>query len=269
MWRDSRTGPTEPPDDGVWTVHVTAEGRDTSRSFRVRPSIVRVALAALLVCVLVGSLVLGSWWFLAFRAVEANRLTSQVEELESDLARLDEVVRMLDEIEERYEGIRSLFGADGGQVGDAFLPPASGRSFSPSRPAGLDRGDELPTSWPLSERGFLTQPLIEEGGTGEDHPGIDIAVPAGSYFRAAGTGTVIEVGDDPVYGLYVMLDHGAGYRSLYAHASQIAVDRGALVRRNQVLGLTGSTGRSTAPHLHFEITRDGETIDPLEIVERP
>jgi murein DD-endopeptidase MepM/ murein hydrolase activator NlpD len=113
----------------------------------------------------------------------------------------------------------------------------------------------------------VTQGLLE--GEGTSHPGLDIAVPADSYVRAAGAAIVVDVGEDAVYGRFVTLDHGDGYRTLYAHASETLVEPGQRVRRNEVIALSGSTGRSTAPHLHFEILLNGEAVDPLSMVKPP
>jgi murein DD-endopeptidase MepM/ murein hydrolase activator NlpD len=77
------------------------------------------------------------------------------------------------------------------------------------------------------------------------------------------------VEEDAVYGNFVTVDHGEGYLTLYAHASEIFVEPGQRVRRNEVIALTGNTGRSTAPHLHFEIRLNGETVDPLTLVDPP
>ena len=115
--------------------------------------------------------------------------------------------------------------------------------------------------------GFVTQ--IHLQGTEGDHPGIDIAVPTDSYIRAAGSGRVGRAEEDPVYGRYILLDHGNGYETRYGHASLILVEEGATVRRGEVIGLTGSTGQSTAPHLHFEVLRNGIAVDPLSMVEQP
>lgn len=130
-----------------------------------------------------------------------------------------------------------------------------------------DPQGSLPISWPLTDPGFVTQSLLE-GAEGE-HPGLDIAVPSGSYIRAAGAGLVSDTGQDPVYGNFVTIDHGEGYLTLYAHASEIFVEEGRRVRRNEVIALTGNTGRSTAPHLHFEIRLNGDTVDPLTLVDPP
>ncbi len=132
-------------------------------------------------------------------------------------------------------------------------------------PTGLS--PEIPTSWPLATAGFVTQ-LLEEtrGGT---HPGVDIAVAQHSYIRAAGAGVVREAGADSVYGLYVLVDHGnSGYQSMYGHASRLFVAAGDTIRQNEVIALSGNTGRSTAPHLHFEILQDGQPIDPFTLVQQ-
>ena len=114
----------------------------------------------------------------------------------------------------------------------------------------------------------MTQGRFDD--VGGVHPGVDIAIPTGSYIRAAGAGRVVEVGeDDPTFGKYVRIDHENGYETLYAHASDISVELGEEVRKNEVIALSGSTGESTAPHLHFEIWFEGETVDPLELVEEP
>jgi len=80
----------------------------------------------------------------------------------------------------------------------------------------------------------------------------------------------VEVGEaDSIFGKYVRIDHGNGYVTLYAHASHTSVQLGEEVRKSEVIALSGSTGESTAPHLHFEILLEGETVDPLELVRQP
>jgi murein DD-endopeptidase MepM/ murein hydrolase activator NlpD len=124
----------------------------------------------------------------------------------------------------------------------------------------------VPQYWPLDDTGFLTRGQI--GGTGtEAHPGIDIAVPTGSIVRAAAGGRVADAGQDPEYGWFVLLQHADGYQSMYGHLSRRLVATGDSVTPGQVIGLTGSTGRSTAPHLHFEIRRQGASLDPLTMVK--
>jgi len=252
------------PGGGARILIVPDDGGE-SRSLHLKRSSLRLLAGGAFVLLLLFAGVTGSWWYLAARAARVPELQARVAMLEGQQVRIEALAGQLRAVEERYSHIRALFGSDSaGPSARLRLPPVN--EVRPSE-GGAEGGERVPTSWPLTERGFVTQPLLRGGG--EEHEGVDIAVPTGSYIRAAGAGTVAEVGADPVYGRFVVLDHGGGYRSLYAHASETFVERGQWVRRDEVLGLTGSTGRSTAPHLHFEIHRDDEPVDPLTLVTRP
>ena len=85
--------------------------------------------------------------------------------------------------------------------------------------------------------------------------------------RASGGGTVQQLGEDPEYGFFVLLDHPDEYQTMYGHLSRILVEPGASVAPGQVIGLSGNSGRSTAPHLHFEIRQKGVSLDPRTMVK--
>jgi murein DD-endopeptidase MepM/ murein hydrolase activator NlpD len=95
---------------------------------------------------------------------------------------------------------------------------------------------------------------------------MDVAVPVGTAIRAAGGGVVAEVGKDPEYGLFIILDHPDDYQSVYGHASRLLVSAGDTIAAGTVIALAGSTGRSTGPHLHFEVRRGNRAIDPRTVV---
>jgi murein DD-endopeptidase MepM/ murein hydrolase activator NlpD len=128
-------------------------------------------------------------------------------------------------------------------------------------------GISPPKLWPLDESGYITRGQVKAGGRDEAHPGIDIAVAIGSLVRASGGATVAQTGEDPEYGLFVLLNHSEDYQSMYGHLSRILVTPTATVVSGQVIGLTGNSGRSTAPHLHFEIRQRGLSLDPLTMVK--
>lgn len=96
------------------------------------------------------------------------------------------------------------------------------------------------------------------------HTGVDFAAPTGTPIYATGNGVIVRAArDHSGYGLMVEIDHGFGYRTLYAHLSKISVRVGQRVSRGEVLGLVGSTGLSVGPHLHYEVIRNGRTVNPV------
>ncbi len=99
------------------------------------------------------------------------------------------------------------------------------------------------------------------------HAGVDLAAPMGTPVHAARDGTVVKAGWGGSYGNVVFLDHGDGTQTRYAHLSRIDVRVGETVRQGDVLGLVGSTGASTGPHVHFELRFDGRAVDPLAYLE--
>jgi len=95
------------------------------------------------------------------------------------------------------------------------------------------------------------------------HEGIDFTAKRGTPIQATGNGTVHKVVKSHSYGNYVVIKHGHGYETLYAHMHKTMVKKGQKVKRGEQIGTVGSTGRSTAPHLHYEIHLNGKAINPL------
>ncbi|MCL2832209.1 MAG: M23 family metallopeptidase [Treponema sp.] len=99
------------------------------------------------------------------------------------------------------------------------------------------------------------------------HNGLDIGVPAGTTIKAAMAGRVAFAGYDDSYGNYIIISHHSGYRTLYAHLSVISVKSGAYVAAGEKIGLVGTTGLSTGPHLHFTVFKDGVTVNPRALMK--
>jgi murein DD-endopeptidase MepM/ murein hydrolase activator NlpD len=118
----------------------------------------------------------------------------------------------------------------------------------------------LPGASLSSPFGLRIDPI---GGSVGFHPGLDFGAEMRTEIHAAGTGTVVVAGDCGGYGNCVVIDHGASLATLYGHQSQVLVKVGDVVTTGQVLGLVGSTGISTGPHLHFEVRLRGAPIDPV------
>ncbi|CAG1771947.1 partial peptidoglycan LD-endopeptidase LytH, partial [uncultured bacterium] len=98
------------------------------------------------------------------------------------------------------------------------------------------------------------------------HAGLDIIADVGTPVTATGDGVVLFAGPKKDYGIAVEIDHGFGYRTLYAHLSKTDVTEGQKVKRGALIGKTGNTGLSTGPHLHYEVTHNGTNLDPIEFI---
>lgn len=127
-----------------------------------------------------------------------------------------------------------------------------------------------PTEWPtLSKRltsnfGYRTDPFT---GRASFHAGVDIAGKIGDPVYAAGAGKVITAAKDSSHGKYIVVEHPGGLQSWYLHLSKISISEGDTVTKGQRIGSLGNTGRSTGPHLHFEIVKQEKAVDPLPYLE--
>ncbi|KJD46505.1 M23 family metallopeptidase [Paenibacillus terrae] len=127
-----------------------------------------------------------------------------------------------------------------------------------------------PSAWPVSSRqmtssfGYRSDPFT---GKSAFHSGMDIAGQTGDPVYAAGAGTVLEAASSGARGKCIIIQHPDGFQSWYMHLSGMQVTPGERVRKGQTIGLLGSTGRSTGPHLHFQIVKHSQPVDPLLYVQ--
>jgi murein DD-endopeptidase MepM/ murein hydrolase activator NlpD len=122
---------------------------------------------------------------------------------------------------------------------------------------------------PLSSMGTITQSYGDSTNirTGEPwfHNGIDISIRMRTPVISAMAGLVSEVGNDTSYGNYVIVEHDNKYKTFYAQLDEITVKKGQRVAQGETIALSGNTGLSTGPHLHFSVYYDGKTINPLSV----
>jgi murein DD-endopeptidase MepM/ murein hydrolase activator NlpD len=123
--------------------------------------------------------------------------------------------------------------------------------------------------WPVagyitSSYGYRENPF---GGGRQFHYGLDIGASSGVTVRAAMAGRITFAGYNDTYGNYVVISHHSGYRTLYAHMSVISTKSGAYVATGEQIGLVGSTGISTAPHVHFTVYKNGVTVNPRSLMK--
>ena len=185
---------------------------------------------------------------------ERNQLAARQETQRQLLARVEaEKERVAQALNEMEEQLRQI----GAKIRE--IQARNKRQLSPRGTGNL--------LWPLpgytsisSDFGWRIHPILK---TNRFHDGIDLPAPSGTNVLAAEDGQVISAGWQGGYGNTVIIDHGGGFSTMYAHLSSILVKNGQEVARGQVIGRVGSTGWSTGPHLHFSVFLEGEPTNPM------
>ena len=149
---------------------------------------------------------------------------------------------------------------------DAAARAKDSRAGWDASPAGVPEHVGVPSIWPVAGEltdGFGVRRNPFGRASSEFHAGQDISAAKGTRVFAAAAGTVIFAGRQRGYGNLVIIDHGDGLTTRYGHLSRIGVAAGRAVSRSEGIGRVGSTGRSTGPHLHYEVRVTGRPVDPL------
>ena len=239
------------------------------------------ALVAVLVGVSVFGVLLGDWVQLRALTREARTYQRQIAE---QRALIDSFNERVAQLRQEVAGWSELQARIWDPFGPEIAPGGRDRGIgggslgSPSVTAKIATGDELerlmaragkalaslPSRWPVrgavnSEFGRRLSPWT---GAGEFHGGLDIRAEKGTPVHAPARATVVVAGAQPEYGITVILDHGNDLRTVYGHLSRVKVKPGDTVERGDVIGLTGNTGRSSGPHLHYEILAKGRSVNP-------
>ena len=124
----------------------------------------------------------------------------------------------------------------------------------------------LPNIQPVVD-GWMTRGyLVEANDTEQAHNGVDYAAPQGTLIRATAPGIVESIFNDKYFGILLTIKHAYGMSTRYGHCLQILVSKGDHVERGQTVALVGNTGRSSAPHLHYEVLKDGKNVDPANYI---
>lgn len=259
-----------------------------------------MAVPLLLLCLLaLGAVAGGSVLFLKNNALQDR--VARLEEENVELARLqtlemsnewlknrvavlqEEKARLLDsavaDLASKSRLIKSILDSVGVDLGVQLSRENSGGPYSHAAASPpdelilqteiyLDVLQNVPLGAPVhgvltSRFGWRKDPI---NGKSAYHRGLDIRGPRGKDVKATAYGTVFKQGFDSSNGWYVLLDHGNGFRTKYAHLEKILVKKGDSVSRGDAVGLVGNSGRSTGPHVHYEIHYDDKIVNPLRFV---
>ncbi len=251
----------------TFSIIIVPHDHKRTRTVRVPYLLMYVCIALLAVGFVVLIVFVATYGRLLVKAREAGRLERQVAELTRRQEAVSEITRNMAKMRAMDLQVRQMLGVD------IPLADSVGMRGGVEQEGEIDRQLEdekenilraLPTFWPA--RGFITKGFTVTGGEDDPqyHTGVDIGVDRGTPVRAAAPGHVVEGGWDDIYGFYVLVDHGYGIKTLYGHNDRLVVMKGDRVVRGQTIAYSGSTGKSTAPHLHFAVIRNGIHVDPLE-----
>ena len=234
---------------------------------------------ALLFAVLAGvSIVSGLAFVITYGRIAAAanrslRLGRENQQLRTELTQVDSLKVELVRMQALGLQFKGMLGVPLSPEDSALVASLSPVAKSPAIPSDEEEGgvgageqrlmlDSMPSMWPV--KGYITKEFSVTGGekSPDYHPGMDIAAARNTPVVVAADGVVEASVFDDVYGWMVEVDHGYGIRSVYGHNSRNLVNIGDRVNRGQTIAFVGSTGKSTAPHLHFEVRENGVPVDP-------
>ncbi len=217
---------------------------------------------------------------------EAQMLRQRYDNLQKKVKQTNEQLASLqmlaDEVTTAY-GVKSTLAGSPDLIAEAPLVPSIGETLAEynylrtTNMASRGRNiftrahvNVLPAAWPVNGRlmGGYGQRSDPFSGEGAMHTGIDISAPVGTPVKATGDGVVIHSSWNGGYGRCVIVDHGNGYQTWYAHLSRMDVMEGQEIRQGEIVGRVGTTGRATGPHLHYEVRIHSTPVNPYRFMQR-
>ncbi len=243
---------------------------DPSREFGIaRSAIVTLVVLFVTLAVLMGLLMV-SFAGKFDERMQIAKLEQELAQAQSALGAANELASELEGMKQAQEKLLFMLGVEEVVAADSL------RLWSDDEPASaaiaMQRAASLvlnpgPNRWPAS--GVVSQEFIKGNlARGiKPHQGIDVAGRLDTPILASVSGTVFRTGKDEYLGNFVEIQHGLGYLTVYGHCSRVAVQKGDPVEGGQVIAYMGTSGQSTAVHLHFEVWRQGEAIDPRSLLE--
>jgi murein DD-endopeptidase MepM/ murein hydrolase activator NlpD len=236
------------------SIVVSSTGSGNSRHIFLPSIWLKVILAGAIIAGLVVIVGILNYAALSYRALEAEILKKRNAEIEFEFSKLQEIKRNLEIAEADNQKLKFMLGIEKSPV--PVEPVTEKTNNIPIVNADTLKEKEnipslLPTIGQISKR------------FDESHTGIDIAAPIFSPVISAASGTVTAAGWDSIYGNYVMIEHSKNYSTFYGHCNTVAIKKDDMVTAGQIIGTVGSSGKSTSPHLHYEVHFKDNPVDPM------
>ncbi|MCK9243719.1 MAG: M23 family metallopeptidase [Candidatus Marinimicrobia bacterium] len=249
-----------------YTLHLLSESRDkpmilTFSNASARAVIIGVSifLALLIVTILIT----------LPKAVKFRQVNLENAQLVQDRLKVSQILSDYNQIRQMDQYIRSVLGTDliltSGDSASNLTADYLKSNSDRSRFVQISFLENIPISPPVT--GYITRGFIDDKVmTSENHYGVDVVAPEGTPIKAAAAGVVVFSNWTNDLGYMVILYHSNGYFSIYGHNQRNSVAEHQYVRRGEVIGYLGNTGKSEGPHLHLEIWREGNPIDPQDLI---
>lgn len=243
------------------------------RNYRVSYGLVYAFLVLIIVSVVTMSVFVGTYGRVLWMAQQSRGLAAENHELRERNAQIDSLRTELVRLQTMGIQIKNMLGVGLSTEDSVLVASLSPIVNSPAISASAEvdeavRSEQqmllkaIPSLWPV--KGYVTREFFTTGGEKSPHyhPGMDIAAPRSTPVRASAEGVVVRSEWDDTYGHVVVIDHGFGLATLYGHNARNLVNVGDRVARGQTIAFVGNTGKSTAPHLHFEVKKTGVPVNP-------
>ncbi|MCD6161264.1 MAG: peptidoglycan DD-metalloendopeptidase family protein [candidate division Zixibacteria bacterium] len=258
---------------------IVPQGQEPSFNFRLSSIVARIVI--FLVALWMISLIAATIFYgkISYRAMEADLLENENEKLRDYSARVVEIERSFNKNQKLVAKIASLAGIEIDDMNSSYelLDDSLQIDTANQETVAGFIGDIVPLSTEELEKfripqgrplyGWITRGFNNGEDGQEKHLGIDIAVREGTPIVVTATGVVVLAGWDDAFGNIIMVDHENGYKTVYGHNQKMMTSLNEKVYKGDVIALSGNTGRSSAPHLHYEILKDNIAIDPSPFLD--
>jgi murein DD-endopeptidase MepM/ murein hydrolase activator NlpD len=245
----------------TFTVIIVPHDQKGTRQYRVQYRLFYTLVALIGIGGVAMIIFLATYGRILLKARESVMLEQQVLELTRRNEQVGELMRNLAQLRSMNLQVRRMLGLDVSDEDSLAIQPTMTSVMLADDGLAYEQEQALlsmPNFWPV--RGYITRGFDISAAY---PPGIDLAGPRPTPVRSSAGGYVLEAGWDDMYGYYVLIDHGYGIKTLYGHNDRLRVTKGERVSRGQTIGYSGNTGKSTAPHLHFEVIQNNNYEDPL------
>jgi murein DD-endopeptidase MepM/ murein hydrolase activator NlpD len=241
-----------------------------TRQFRVSRRLLVLGASLVVLHLVVMTVFVTTYSRVLVRSRRVSTLETENASLREQVTQVDRLRHELDRLTALRGQVLTMLGVDvsARQAQQDGADAAAPWTTTPPELMGLEHAKAAeslrafsPQSWPVD--GYISKEFFQEESEGQPaHPGLDLVAPVETPVKAAGRGRVTEAGWDETLGNYIVIDHGFGFTTMYGHTARLLVSPGQVVDRDQVIALLGNTGKSSAPHLHFEVRVDGMPVDP-------